>query len=107
MKKENLGLLSLGEIVTSDFRTASVFKEVGIDFCCGGKTSLLQACQDKGLDTSVVIDRLDALSLEPANPSQNFNEWKLDFLADYIVNTHHRYVIKTLPELVFYTQKIN
>lgn len=106
MKKENLGLLSLGEIVTSDFRTASVFKEVGIDFCCGGKTSLQQACLDKGLDTSVVIERLDALSLEPANPSQNFNEWKLDFLADYIVNTHHRYLIKTLPELVFYTQKI-
>lgn len=106
MKKENLGLLSLGEIVTSDFRTASVFKEVGIDFCCGGKTSLLQACQDKGLDTSVVIERLDALSIEPANPSQNFNEWKLDFLADYIVNTHHRYVLKTLPELMFYTQKI-
>jgi regulator of cell morphogenesis and NO signaling len=106
MKRENLGLLSLGEIVTNDFRTASVFKEVGIDFCCGGKTNLQQACEDKGLDTAVVIERLDALSHAPVNPSQNFNEWELGFLADYIVNTHHRYVLKALPELVFYTQKI-
>ena len=30
----------------------------------------------------------------------------MDFLADYIENTHHKYVLKTLPELVLYTRKI-
>jgi len=28
------------------------------------------------------------------------------FLCDYIVNTHHKYVLKSLPELVSYTEKI-
>ena len=42
----------------------------------------------------------------PVSQTQNFNEWELGFLADYIVNTHHKYVLKSLPELVFYTQKI-
>ncbi len=36
----------------------------------------------------------------------NFKEWELGFLSDYIVNTHHKFVLKNLPELVFYTQKI-
>ena len=37
----------------------------------------------------------------------NFKEWDLGFLCDYIVNTHHKFVLKNLPELVFYTQKIS
>ena len=37
MEQINYIDLSLGEIVANDFRTASLFKEAGIDFCCGGK----------------------------------------------------------------------
>jgi regulator of cell morphogenesis and NO signaling len=96
----------LGEIVAWDFRSAAVFKEVGIDFCCGGKKSLEQACQEKNLDTATVLHKLRDLEGSPASPGQNFKDWPLDFLCDYIVNTHHKYVLKTLPELVFYTQKI-
>jgi regulator of cell morphogenesis and NO signaling len=106
MEKTNFSLLSLGEIVVNDFRAASLFSGVGIDFCCGGKMSLKQACDDKNLDINNIIVQLQTLAETPANPSQNFNEWDLGFLADYIVNTHHKYVLKTLPELVFYTQKI-
>ena len=36
----------------------------------------------------------------------NFKEWEPGFLCDYIVNTHHKYVLKTLPDLVYYTEKI-
>ena len=39
-------------------------------------------------------------------PSLNFKEWEPAFLSDYIVNTHHKFVLKNLPELVFYTEKI-
>ena len=106
MEKTNFSLLSLGEIVVNDFKAASLFSSVGIDFCCGGKMSLKQACDAKNLDVNNIIVQLQSLAETPANPSQNFNEWDLGFLADYIVNTHHKYVLKTLPELVFYTQKI-
>ena len=33
--------ISIGEIVAHDYRAASVFKDAGIDFCCGGKKSIL------------------------------------------------------------------
>ena len=28
---------TIGDLVTSDFRKAEVFKKFGLDFCCGGK----------------------------------------------------------------------
>ena len=99
-------ILTVGEIVANDFRTASIFKESGIDFCCGGKQSINEACREKGIDQKVLLGKIKALELSPVIPSQNFKDWELDFLSDYIVNTHHKYVLKTLPELIFYTQKI-
>ena len=97
---------TIGEIVAGDFRAAEIFKNAGIDFCCGGKKSLYSACNEKSIDSSVVVKQLKELENVPVNQSQNFNDWDLGFLADYIVNTHHKYVLKTLPELVFYAQKI-
>jgi iron-sulfur cluster repair protein YtfE (RIC family) len=98
--------ISIGEIVTMDFRAASIFKEAGIDFCCGGRMTIEEACEDKGLDRNEVQRKLDALEFAPADTVHNFKEWDLGFLCDYIVNTHHKFVLKSLPELVHYTEKI-
>ena len=96
----------IGDIVANDFRTASVFKSNNIDFCCGGKKSLADACLERGVDQDKVELELKELATIPLNVGQDFRSWKPDFLSDYIVNTHHRYVLKTLPELVQYTRKI-
>jgi len=97
---------TIGEIVANDFRAASMFKEAGIDFCCGGNKSLTEACKEKGADESLLIQQLETLAQTPVSGAMNFKEWELSFLSDYIVNTHHKFVLKNLPELVFYTQKI-
>ena len=97
---------TIGEIVTNDFRAAALFKEAGIDFCCGGNKSLTEACMEKGADASLLIQKLETLAQTPVTGAMNFKEWDLGFLSDYIVNTHHKFVLKHLPELVFYTQKI-
>ena len=96
----------IGDIVTQDFRAAEVFKKAGIDFCCGGSQSLEAACRDKKLDVAEIESELSKLENSEPGSSYKFNEWKLDFLCDYIVNTHHQTVMKLLPELTFYTQKI-
>jgi regulator of cell morphogenesis and NO signaling len=97
----------LGEIVAEDFRTAEIFENAGIDFCCGGKKTLEQACNEKALHVDAILKQLEELQVTTFFPGQNYSDWPLDFLADYIVNIHHRYVFKTIPELVFYTQKIS
>ena len=103
---ETMTFNTIGEIVTNDYRAADVFKQAGIDFCCGGNKSLEVACKEKNIDANAITLKLK--ELENSTPGQHFDfkNWDITFLADYIVNTHHKYVLKTLPELVLYTQKI-
>jgi regulator of cell morphogenesis and NO signaling len=96
----------LGELVTDDFRVAEVFKNAGIDFCCGGKKTLEQACREKNINLKSIEEEIRAIGEAPALSNVNFKDWEPGFLADYIVNTHHKFVLKTLPELVYYTKKI-
>lgn len=98
--------LQIGDIVADDFRTSKVFTDVGIDFCCGGKQSVGEACSELKIDIKELEKNVEVVKSEPISHSLNYKEWDLPFLIDYIVNTHHKYVVKTLPELVFYTAKI-
>jgi regulator of cell morphogenesis and NO signaling len=102
MKKD----LTIGEIVAIDYRTASVFKEAGIDFCCGGKKSINETCDEKGIDRLALVQKLEKLESTPNTTAHNFIEWEPGFLCDYIINTHHKYVLKSMPDLVLYTEKI-
>lgn len=106
MDKMDIKNVQVGEIVTNDFRTAEVFKKAGIDFCCGGKQTVSEACKKQNIDLSLLEEEISAVLSNKTAPSQNFKDWDLPFLIDFIVNTHHKYVVKTLPELKFYTQKI-
>ena len=103
---ENYKNRKIGEIVTHDFRAAEVFKNAGIDFCCGGNQNLEEACRDKKLNISTIEMQLVSLEATAPDSTHNFKEWNLDFLIDYIVNTHHKTVLKLLPQLTSYTQKI-
>jgi len=103
---EKLKNVQVGEIVTRDFRAAEIFKAVGIDFCCGGAQSLEEACKEKNLDLSSLETELTNLEQTSGNNALNFKDWNLDFLCDYIQNTHHKTVLRLLPQLVGYTRKI-
>lgn len=87
---------TVGQIAAKDIRKAEVFKKYGIDFCCGGKKSLKQACEEKGLDASIVEAALENASEAP-KVSENYDRWKPDFLADYIYNKHHQYYYDEAP----------
>ena len=97
---------SIGELVASDFRKAEVFRKFGLDFCCGGNKSIKEACDEKGLDTIEVEKAIKAIDDQPKTMSQDFNNWELDFLADFIVNTHHKYVAASLPMLHEFSTKV-
>ena len=106
IRKNDGNVETLGEIATKDLRKAEIFKKYGLDFCCGGKKTVQQACAEKGIDVTKVEEELRNSELNHVSRPLNYDEWNLDFLADYIVNTHHGYVRKTLPELKFYATKV-
>jgi len=97
---------TIGELVAKDFRKAEVFKKYNLDFCCGGKKTVAQACNEKKVDYMVVEKELTNLDSVIVNSSQKFDEWDLGFLVDYILNTHHEYVKKSIPLLLEYTSKV-
>lgn len=106
MKVAEMTTMTIGDIVTQDFRTSEIFKEAGIDFCCGGKKTLEEACVEKGIDAAELAEKLANPQTKSGAVHHKFNEWQPGFLCDYIVNEHHTFVRNSLPELEFYTRKI-
>lgn len=97
---------TVGQIAAKDLRKAEVFKKYGIDFCCGGKKTVREVCAEKGIDATKVEQELQQSSQSVTSANNAYNEWNLDFLADYFVNTHHAYVRKYLPEIQAYALKV-
>ncbi len=96
---------TVGEIVATDFRAAGVFERFGIDFCCGGRRSLEDACRSAEADPAAVIRALDALPSSPAE-ADDVMRWPLDQLVEHIVSTHHAYIRSALPTIGRYLAKL-
>ena len=91
--------LLVSEIVTDDYRTADVFRKYDIDFYYGDKWSLERICEIKEIDIACIKRELEESIRTICLPTTlKFDEWNIDFLTDYIVNIHHQYLIKALPE---------
>jgi len=97
---------TVGEIVTRDFRTASVFTKYGIDFCCGGNKTLQKACEEKSVPVSELQEKLNEVIQSPKGNDLDFGSWDFDLLADYIEKTYHRYIKEKTPIILQYLEKI-
>ncbi|RLD21081.1 MAG: iron-sulfur cluster repair di-iron protein [Bacteroidetes bacterium] len=103
---EEMDTKTVGEMVAEDYRTAEVFKKFGIEFCCGGKVTLENTCQKRGIDINAVQDALESLDNQVDTSAHDYNNWELDKLIDHIVNTHHSYVNAALSQLDEYSAKV-
>jgi len=96
---------TLAEIVRDDHRTAQVFENHNLDFCCKGKRSLQEACEERELSVSQVIAELETATKTCTFPV-GYNKLSLTLLSDHIVNTHHEYVRNELPRILAYLQRV-
>lgn len=98
---------TVGELVRERPGRARVFEDLGIDYCCGGKKPLAEACAKKGHDIDQVlasIREVDASgSVEDAT---DYVSMPLDELADHIVETHHAFLVRELPRLQEMSAKV-
>ena len=91
---------SVSDIVSQDYRTAHVFRKYGIEYCCGGKFPLEMVCASHGLEADHLLTELKTATRDVKLPSDpGYNEWSTDFLIDYIINLHHRYIRDSIPSL--------
>ena len=97
---------SVGEIVGKDFRAAAVFERFGIDFCCGGRRTLGEACRERKVNPLDVLVEVNAACEQRDTTSPRFDAWGADALVAYIVRRHHAYVRRVLPSIVAHTRKV-
>lgn len=103
---ETLKERTVADVVTENIKAAHVFKKYGIDFCCGGGVSIQRACEKANVDANALTEELMRLETV-TDRAYDYNSWKLDFLADHIVNVHHNYVEESSPLLLQYAKRVN
>ena len=94
------------EIALENPASIRVFEAFGIDYCCGGRKPLAEACEAKNLSVDAVIAALEKGSTNDAPATEDWSGQTLSSLAVHIVNTHHAYVRRELPRLAELAGKV-
>ncbi len=81
---------TIGEIAAEDMKKVKVFMKHGIDFCCGGKKTLKEACEGTGLSYEQIKEELKNVAED--NSDINFSIMPLHQLIQYIIEKHHKYI---------------
>lgn len=98
---------TVGELLRERPARSRVFEDLGIDYCCGGKKPLAEACAKKGHDVDEVLEAINkADSTDSVEDSTDYALMPLDELADHIVATHHAYLVRELPRLQAMSAKV-
>jgi regulator of cell morphogenesis and NO signaling len=96
---------AIGDVVAHDLRTAVVFNRFGIDFCCGGRRTVEDACVAAHLDPDRVISDLRAVHEDPESAG-DLTVWPATRLIDRIVSRHHAYVRAQTPVIKGYLARL-
>jgi regulator of cell morphogenesis and NO signaling len=94
------------EIALEQPSSIRVFEQFGIDYCCGGRKPLSEACTAGNLEVDAVLAALEAAAQAPAGNPENWAGKSLGDLSSHIVATHHAYVKRELPRLALLAQKV-
>src|ERR1700690_2814457 len=94
------------EIALEQPSSIRVFEQFGIDYCCGGRKPLAEACNAGNLEVDTVIDALEAAARKPDPAFDNWAGKSLASLSLHIVTTHHAYVKRELPRLALLAEKV-
>lgn len=97
---------AVGELVRAIPARSRIFEHLGIDYCCGGKNPLAEACRAKKLDPATVVAMLTALDGAPESSPANPDAMGLAELRDHIERAHHDSLREELPRLDFMTRKV-
>jgi regulator of cell morphogenesis and NO signaling len=98
--------LTVAQLAIAHPGALTVFTKYNIDYCCGGHRSLEEACQRIGLDAEKIRAEIYQTSAGDSAQSLRPENWSSPLLADFIVQNHHGYVRKAIPELQALLDKV-
>ena len=98
---------TVAELVLERPARSRLFESLGIDYCCGGKKTLKEACDRKALPSPRVLELLAALGTEPTQDQEpDVGAMALGDLIEHILEAHHQYLRQELPRLGAMLRKV-
>ena len=107
MRNKEQKELTVGEMVVEYPARARVFEDFGIDYCCGGKIPLAEACATRGIDRDAVLKALHkSEAIASSESEKDWSQESMTSLVDHIIGTHHAYLREEFPRLTRMTERV-
>ena len=97
---------TIAEIAAALPASIRVFQRHGIDFCCGGKTPLGDACRNHGLNFTDIVAGIESSVTAEASDQREWSREPLGSLIGHIVATYHQPLRAELPRLQAMARKV-
>jgi regulator of cell morphogenesis and NO signaling len=95
----------VSDLAVSNPATIRVFQRYHIDFCCGGKMPLADACERRGMDPDVLVAELREISTE-ASGEADWLHRPMSALITHIQDRYHNPLREELPRLSLMLEKV-
>lgn len=87
------------ELALENPAATRVFEKLGIDYCCGGKRSLEQACRAANRNIDDVLESLEKACTPIPTPQRDWQIEPISTLIAHIKDTHHKYTREEIGRL--------
>ena len=94
------GNMTLGDLVDTHPLASKVLIQHGLDFCCGGRSSLTDACEASGLDVNGILEEIQ--STHANTEERRWSEATTEELVAHILDAYH----EPLPEMLAHLQEM-
>ncbi len=96
----------LADIASANPSLTRELERIGLDYCCGGKRTLAQACAERGLDPEAIAAELSSVPVAEAPPADWIGLPPAE-LVDHLEATHHQFLKRELPRLSELAAKVS
>lgn len=101
----NIAQQTLANIVTSNHNSVPVLEKYNLDFCCKGKRTLSDACNENGTALETIVAELETCGVR-ASTTMPFSNMTPEQLISYILIHHHFYVKQSMPTIAGHLEKV-
>jgi regulator of cell morphogenesis and NO signaling len=102
----NYNTISVAEVAIQHPGAVNVFNKYNIDFCCGGKRPFREVCEQAGLDPEEIMGELTRAESGSMPGTIRFDTWDVSLLLEFIIQHHHSYVQRSVPQLTELLDKV-
>jgi regulator of cell morphogenesis and NO signaling len=93
--------IPLGELARDRPAAVPLLERLGLDYCCGGRVALADACAERRLDVTTVVATIETLTRidHSKRAPHDVARASIAELCDHIVAVHHQEARREMPRI--------